>query len=93
MKIKGKKPKVINSTLTDYELQPIEKQDMNYDEAVLYFNTARNSQRFNSSFNHDEKGRVIPTTDKLDNSINKLVNKSGRPRIIANEYMIDEVDF
>ncbi|CDW73743.1 UNKNOWN [Stylonychia lemnae] len=89
-----KKQKIINTTLTDYELQPIEKQDMNYDEAVLYFNTARNSQRFNTSIMHDEKGRVIPAGDKLESSIQKLMDETKKPkRILVGEYMLDEVDF
>lgn len=40
---KNKKPKITNTDLTDFELRPIEKQDMNYDEASIYFNSARNS--------------------------------------------------
>ena len=40
---KNKESKINITGLTDFELQPIEKQDMNYEEALSYFNTARNS--------------------------------------------------
>lgn len=40
IKRKGRKPKIINTHLTDYELRPIEKQDLDYDDAIAYFNTA-----------------------------------------------------
>lgn len=51
---------------------------MNYDEAVLYFNTNKNSQRFNSSHIFDEKPNTlsIVNTDRLNNSKNNLVEKS-----------------
>lgn len=35
--------RIVNTGLTDYELQPIDKQDLNYEEAMAYFNSARNT--------------------------------------------------
>lgn len=97
-KKKAKKPKVISTTLTDYELQPIEKQDMNYDEAVMYFNTARNSQRLCSSQIYDEKSsKMIFPNEKLDNSGIDLVERTIRDRrskkITVGEHILDEGEF
>ena len=39
----AKKLKVVNTHLTDYELQPIEKQILDYDDAKAYFNSMKNA--------------------------------------------------
>eukprot|EP00347_Sterkiella_histriomuscorum_P021819 403332654 len=58
-KLKKKPPKVTATDLTDYELAPIEKQNLDYEEAVMYFNTARNSQINQNSYIHSDYNKNL----------------------------------
>ena len=47
--VKNRDQKINITGLTDFELQPIEKQDMDYEDAVSYFKSARNSKKILAS--------------------------------------------
>jgi hypothetical protein len=96
-KRKAKDSKKINVTgLTDFELRPIEDQDINYDEAVNMFNSSRSmvTNQRNSSMSMLDKtnfgiggagAKGIPSSAESKEGANGLL--STKPRDSENVFL------
>jgi len=95
---KAKKLKVLNTNLTDYELQPIEKQILNYDDAVAYFNTVKNSSATTFYDNRSsstlmfEKNPKLPTPGQKYGQFLTIKDSKPSKKIVFGEHTLEATE-